>query len=173
MSSTQTLRGEVQARPHSRAMKTDRLFSVSVLATVFVGTFTSLAAKPTDFSTAEVNAIWKEVWNSADPKIKEPRIEKLSEKQVVERMAGKWTVMFGVIPDRITVSLRTNRIVEVSGQKDGKTWKKPGQWRVVSDRLILFLEEDDIPSFIFRTRRHHFIFDPWAKTMMSELKREK
>src|SRR6185503_15374327 len=49
-------------------------------------------------------------------------------------------------------------------------WKKSGEWRVISDKLVLFLKEDNLPSFIFMTGQHPYIFDPWAKTMMSELK---
>ena len=135
--------------------------------------FTLLAAKPEDFSTLQVDSIWKGVWESDDPKIKEPKIEKLSESDVVQRMAGTWTVMFGVIPDKLMISLSTNRLVEVSGRKDGATWKKSGQWRVVSDKLVLFLKEDNLPNFIFVTEQRTYIFDPWAKTMRSELKQEK
>jgi len=43
----------------------------------------------------------------------------------------------------------------------------------MSDKLILFLEPDELPSFIFTARHQHYIFDPWAKKMMSELKRGK
>src|ERR1035437_1774104 len=156
--------------PSSRTMKTKYFILVSVLAVTFVAAFQLLGTKSADFSTAQVDEIWKEVWKSADPKTEEPKIEKLSEKRVIERMAGQWTVMFGVIPDKLTVLLRTNRMVEVYGQKDGKAWKKSGEWRAMSNKLVLFLKEDDIPSFIFTTRQRDYMFDPWAKTMMSELK---
>jgi hypothetical protein len=135
--------------------------------------FTLLAAKTEDFTKEQIGGIWEEVWKSSDPKIKEPKIEKLSERHVVERMVGAWEVMFGVIPDKLMISLSTNRLVEVSGQKDGAAWKKSGQWRVISDRLVLFLKEDAIPSFIFVVGQRFYIFDPWAKTMMSELRTEK
>ena len=130
------------------------------------------AAKPADFSTAQLGEIWKGYWEAADAKIREPKLEKLSERQVIERMTGKWIVMFSVVPDRIAILLDTNRLVEVSGRKDGKDWKKTGEWRVISDKLVLFLKQDDLPSFIFKTRGRAFIFDPWATTMMSELKRQ-
>jgi len=88
-------------------------------------------------------------------------------------MTGKWTVMFGVMPDKLTITVSTNRLVEVSGHKDGKDWKKSGEWRVDSDKLVLFLVEDNIPCFVFRTGKHDYIYDPWAKTTKSELRREK
>ena len=154
-------------------MRTRRFFLLAVAAFVFAGALTLFAAKPTDFSNAQVDEIWTQLWKSGDSKIQEPKAGKLSEKIVIERMTGKWTVMFGVIPDRLTISLNTNRLVTVSGQKDGKDWKKTGEWRVVSDRLILFLEQENLPSFVFTLGHHDYIFDPWAKTMMSELKREK
>ena len=134
--------------------------------------FTVLAAKPDDFSAEQIDAIWTGVWKSGDPKIKEPKIEKLSEGDVVQRITGKWTVMFGVIPDKLMISLITTRLVEVSGRKDGAAWKKSGQWRVISDKLVLFLKEDNLPNFIFMTGQRPYIFDPWAKTMMSELKKQ-
>ena len=68
------------------------------------------------------------------------------------------------------ISLDTNRIVEVSEPKDENDWKKCGYWRVVSNKLVQFLQEDDPPSFLLRTRQGDYIFDPWAKTMMSEWK---
>jgi len=92
---------------------------------------------------------------------------------VIKRMTEKWTVMFGVMPDKLTITVSTNRLVEVSGHKDGKDWKKSGEWRVVSDKLVLFLVEDNIPCFVFRTGKHDYIYDPWAKTTKSELRREK
>ena len=153
-------------------MRAKYFFFLNSFATIFVSAFTLLAAKPADFSTGQIDEIWKEVWKSGDAKIEAPKVEKLSQQQVIERMTGKWTVMFGVIPDKLTISLNTNRLVEVSGQKDGKAWKKNGEWRVIADKLVLFLEEDSIPSFIFRARQNAYIFDPWAKTMMSELRRE-
>ncbi len=146
---------------------------LSGLTVMLALALTLLAAKPEDFTNEQIDGIWKEVWKSSDPKIKEPKIEKLSEGHVVERMVGTWAVMFGVIPDRLMISLSTNRLVEVTGQKDGAAWKKKGQWRVISDKLVLFLNEDAIPSFIFKSGRHDYVFDPWAKTMMSELNREK
>ena len=144
-----------------------------VLSGGLFGSANLRAAKPADFSTTQIDGIWKELWKSGGPNIAEPKLEKLTEKLVIDRMTGQWTVMFGVTPDRLTISMSTNRLVEVSGQKDGKGWKKHGQWKVVSDKLILFLEEDGLPSFIFKTGQRDCIFDPWAKTMMAELKKEK
>ena len=154
-------------------MKVNRLILLSIVASGLIAALVGHAAKPADFSAAQIGEIWTESWKSSDPKLLAPKIEKLSEQQAIEGMTGKWTVMFGVMPDKLTITIGTNRLVEVSGQKDGKDWKKSGAWRVVSDKLVVFLEQDDIPSFIFRTGRHDYIFDPWAKAMMSELKREK
>lgn len=154
-------------------MNPPRLLLSSVVVVILAVALNLLAAKPADFSAEQIDAIWKELWKSADPKIREPKIEKLSEYDVVKRMSGRWTVMFGVIPDRLAISLSTNRLVEVSGKKDGAAWKKSGQWRVISDKLVLFLKEEDVPSFIFLTGQRFHIFDPWAKTMMSELREEK
>lgn len=153
-------------------MKNIRILIVSVLVTASVGTLVVGAAKPEDFNQAQVAEIWTELWKTTDANFRAPKIDTLSEREAIQRMAGRWTVMFGVIPDRLTISLGTNRVVEVSGRKGGKDWRKTGEWRVVSNKLVLFLEEEDIPSFIFRTRQHDYIFDPWAKTMMSELRRE-
>src|ERR1035441_2216686 len=138
-------------RNSSRPMRTHQLFTVAVLAGVLCAALTAHAAQPADFSTAQLREIWKGCWESGDPKIQEPKLEKLSEREVIDHMTGKWTVMFGVIPDGITILLRTNRLVEVSGRKDGKDWNKTGEWRVTSDKLVLFLKQDDLPSFIFKT----------------------
>ena len=146
---------------------------LSALTVLLAAALTLLAAKPEDFTKDQIDGIWREVRKSSDTKINEPETEKLSERHVVERMAGRWAVMFGVIPDKLVISLSTNHLVEMSGQKDGVAWKKSGQWRVVSDKLHLFLEEDANPSFIFVVGQRFYIFDPWAKTMMSELRKEK
>ena len=148
------------------------LFLALILSGNLFGLPILQAAKPADFTTAQIDGIWQEQWKSGGLSITEPKIEKLSEKLVIDRMTGKWTVMFGVTPDKLTISMSTNHLVEVSGQKDGKAWKKSGQWGVVSGKLVLFLEEDAIPSFIFRAGQSNYIFDPWAKTMMSGLNRE-
>lgn len=154
-------------------MKIRCLTILIVAASCLIVTLVLQAAKPTNFSAGQIGEIWTELWKSTDPNIRAPKIEMLSEQQVIERMTGKWTVMFGVIPDKLTIIISTNQLVEVSGQKDGKDWKKNGEWRVVSDKLVLFLEQDDIPSFVFKMGQHDYIFDPWAKTMKSELRREK
>jgi hypothetical protein len=145
------------------------------LALVLIGSLFGaavlMAAKPADFTNAAIDGIWKESWKSGGPTITEPKLEPLSEPMVLDRMLGRWTVLFGVIPDQIVISLSTNYLVEVSGQKSGKAWSKSGQWRVISNKVVLFLEPDNLPSFIFRSGAQDYIFDPWAKTMRSELKR--
>jgi len=154
-------------------MRINRHHFLRFVASGFLAPLVLFAAKPSEFGTAQIDEIWKELWKSGDSSIREPKVEKLSEHDVIERMTGKWTVMFGVMPDELTITVSTNRLVEVSGQKAGKDWIKAGEWRVVSEKLVLFLEQDDFPSFVFKARRHDYIFDPWAKTMMSKLKRVK
>ena len=166
------------ARQHSAfgivctPVRTDRHLFLTAVAAIFVGALALYAAKPADFSIKQIGEIWTELWKSNEPELREPKIESLSELEVLDHMTGKWTVTFGVIPDKVTINIRTNRTVELSGQKDGKDWRNDGEWRVVSNKLVLFLEKDDIPSFVFRKRQQNYIFDPWAKTLMSELKRE-
>ncbi len=159
-------------------MKTKLLLGLALIlcggiSSGIIGLNNQIVAKPPDFTAAQVDGIWKQLWKTGDPNITEPKIEKLTEKQVVDGMVGKWTVMFGVTPDKLTILINTNQLVEVSGQKDGKVWKKSGQWKVVSGKLVLFLEKEDLPDFIFTLKKRNCIFDPWAKTMMSELNREK
>ncbi len=143
------------------------------LSSGLFGSQSLLAAKPADFTSAQLDGIWQELWKSAAPNQGEPKVELLSEQLVMDRMTGKWTVRFGVMPDKLTLSISTNHLVEVVGQKEGKSWKKSGQWRVDSGKLVLFLEADRIPVFVFRTGQRDYVFDPWAKTLMSELNREK
>lgn len=133
---------------------------------------TTHAAKTADFNEMHIASIWKELWKSGVT-AEEPRLENLSTNDVIKEMAGEWTVTFGVTPDRVSILLRTNQTVEVSGRKDGKDWKKTGEWRVSSNKLVLFLENDSLPSFVFRTLQRYYIFDPWARRMMSELQRQK
>lgn len=130
-----------------------------------------LAANIEDFSEQRINEIWEYVWKSDNPKINKPQTDPLTEAQVQKRLAGRYTVVFGVKPDRLIIVLHTNNVVEVSGQNDGVAWKESGPWRVVSGKLVLFLPKDSLPSFVFSSKQHLYIFDPWAETMMSELKR--
>lgn len=130
------------------------------------------AAKPAEFTATDIDAIWTELWKS-DLKVTESRIERISEGEVKERLTGKWTVLFGVGPDKTTITISGSHLVGVSGQKEGKDWRNDGEWRVISGKLVLFLERDSIPSFIFRVGERVYIFDPWAKSLRSELKREK
>jgi hypothetical protein len=153
-------------------MRIKRHLWLGFVASAILAPFVVFAAKPSDFSTAQIGEIWTELWRSGGSDFRPPEVENLSEQEAIERLTGKWTVMFGVVPDKLTIALSTNRAAEVSGQKDGKGWKKAGEWRIVSGKVVLFLEQDDLPGFIFRTEQRNVIFDPWAKTMMSELKRE-
>lgn len=141
------------------------------IAAAFLWAFTSLAASPSDLSAAQIDEIWKEVWKSDDSKA--PNVEKLSEEYVRQHMLGKWTAMFGVTPDKMTIALAADKSVELSGEKDGQAWKNRGQWRVVADKLVLFLEKDSLPGFIFRSRQKTYVFDPWAKKRMTLMNQEK
>src|ERR1022692_3482443 len=51
------------------------------------------------------------------------------------------------------ISVETNRQFTVSGIKDGKAWEKEGQWKVISDKLVLFAKESEMPGFRFRINR--------------------
>src|SRR3954463_12906810 len=68
----------------------------------------AMAAESQDFSGDQIAAIWREVWKTGEPKIKEPEIEKLAEGDVVQRMAGTWTDIWALM-----ISLSGNRLVEV------------------------------------------------------------
>jgi hypothetical protein len=137
------------------------------LALVLSGViFKSIAADSKDFDSKQIDAIWPELWQPGLP----PKVESLSEPQVIPELIGQWDVdFFG--PDKTMISLKTNNQVSVGGIKDGKAWEKYGEWKVVSGKLILFLSGDSMPSFIFRKDGKIYIFDPWAKDMMAELQR--
>ena len=110
-----------------------------------------------------------------DQEMKAPAIDPLSEQQVIREMAGKWVMISGALrTDKIIISLETSRQVTVSGIKDGKAWEAGGQWKVISNKLVLFVKPaGELPDFIFRIKGRPYIFDPYADTLMSELKREK
>jgi hypothetical protein len=137
------------------------------LALVLSGVvFKSFAADAKDFDAKKIEAIWPELWQPASP----PKVEPLSEPRVIAELIGQWDVdFFG--PDKTVISLKSSHQVSVGGIKDGKAWEKHGEWKVMSGKLILFLPEDSMPSFIFRKDGIVYIFDPWAKTMMAELRR--
>lgn len=140
------------------------------LALVLSGaTVTSFAADAKDFSKEQIDGIWPELWESDSVVVKAPAVDSLSEQQVIREMTGKWSVWFG--PDKLLISLETNRQVSVSGIKDGKAWEKHGEWKVISNKLVLFLPEDEIPLFIFHTKGKTCIFNPSAKALMSEMQR--
>ena len=146
------------------------------LALVFSGgLFTStmtFAVDPKTFTPDKIQEIWPELWKMGNREMKVPAIDPLSEQQVIKEMSGKWTVMNG--PGKIFISVETNRQTTVSGIKDGKTWKADGQWQVISNKLVLFVKsENELPDFIFRIKGKPYMFDPWADTLMSEMKREK
>ncbi|MBI3852365.1 MAG: hypothetical protein HY298_19080 [Verrucomicrobia bacterium] len=72
-------------------MRTKHFFLLSAIAAVLLPALASYAAKPVEFSTAQLDELWAEFWKSGDPKtIQEPMVEKLSEREVIERMTGKW-----------------------------------------------------------------------------------
>ena len=142
------------------------------LALVLSGTIvTSFAADPKDFNKKEIDAIWPELWESDSPDVKMPAVDSLSERQVIHEMAGQWSMWDGPEPDKLLISLETNRQVSVSGINDGKAWEKHGEWKVISNKLVLFLPEDEIPLFIFHTKGKTCNFNPFAKALMSEMQR--
>jgi hypothetical protein len=118
-----------------------------------------------------IDAIWKGLWDS-DPKTGEPKTEPLTEKQVRDTMISKWTVTFGPTADTLSIVFGMDRRAEVFGKKGGQPWNKRGEWKVVSGKLVLLLEGENVPSFVFKKGSAHFIFDPWAEGQMSELRRE-
>jgi hypothetical protein len=128
------------------------------------------AVEPEEFSADQIHEIWPELWKQGAREVKEPAVDPLSEQQVIKEMACEWTMMSR--SDKLLISVETNRQVAISGIKDGKAWEKSGQWKVISDKLVLFLKEDDLPGFVFRKEGKTYIFDPWADTMMSEITRE-
>ena len=132
-------------------MKINRIVILSVVASGVIGTSVLHAAKPGDFSAAQIAEIWTEIWKTTGEKIRAPKIEKLSEQQVIKRMTGKWTVMFGVMPDKLTITVNTNRLVDVSGHKDGKDWKRAGSGESSRTSLFCFWTRKD-SRFHFQDR---------------------
>jgi len=131
------------------------------------------AVTPEGFGPAEIDVIWQELWKSGGQNGKAPPLDPLTEAEALKSITGRWVVEFGVMPDKINLSISTNHTVEVSGQKDGTAWKRSVPWKVMSDKLVFFLKEDSLPSFIFRSERHLYLFDPWSKTMKTEMIPEK
>ena len=145
-------------------MKPKIIFCLALILSGVI--FKSIADDSKDFDSTQIDAIWPELWQPDPP----PKVETLSEKQVATDLIGQWDVdFFG--PDKTIISLKTNNQVSVGGIKDGKAWEKHGEWKVISGKLILFLPDDSMPSFIFRKGGKIYIFDPWAKSMMAELQR--
>lgn len=149
--------------------KTLLCLALALICGLFVSTATG-AAEPEKFSADLIQKIWPELWKPG----KEPAIDPLSEPQVVQEMAGKWVMLSGALgTDKMLISLETNRQVTVSGIKDGKAWEAGGQWKVISNKLVLFVKPgNELPSFIFRLKGKPYMFYPWADTLMSEMKRE-
>lgn len=147
-------------------MKIDLLIIlVLVLNSVAV---TAIAADPKDFGKGDIDAIWPELWESSSG-VKMPVVDPLSQSQVISQMTGNWSTWSQF--DKVLLFLGTNEQASVSGVQDGKKWEKQGEWKVISNKLVLFLPEDQIPVFIFRTEGRPYIFNPWAKTLMSEMQR--
>ncbi len=144
-------------------------FLIGFMLVLSGATLASFAADPTNFSEEQVDAIWPELWESGSPDAKIPAVDSLSEAQVISEMTGNWSGWMG--PDKLLIFLGTNRQVSVSGIKDGKGWEKHGEWKVISNKLVLFLPEDEFPVFIFRTEGKTWIFNPSAKALMSQMQR--
>ena len=148
-------------------MKFNLLISlVLVLSSTAVA---SLAVDPKDFNREQIDKMWPEMWQSSSPHVKVPTVDPLSPEQVISQMTGNWNVRMGW--DKDLLFLETNGQVSVSGIQDGKKWERHGEWKVISNKLVLFMPEDDIPMFIFRTKGELYNFNPWAKFLMSELQR--
>lgn len=145
------------------------------LVLVVLTSTASFAVTPEEFSADKIQEIWPELWKMGAQEMKAPAIDPLSEQQVIKEMAGKWVMMSGSFgTDKILISVETNRQVTVSGIKDGKAWEVGGQWKVISNKLILFVKSgNELPDFIFRIKGKPYMFDPWSGTLMSELRREK
>jgi hypothetical protein len=141
---------------------------------LFSSTMT-FAVDPKEFTPDKIQEIWPELWKMGAGEMKAPAIDPLAEQQVLKEMAGKWFIMSGYFrTDKIIISLATNRQATVSGIKDGKAWEAVGQWQVISNKLVLFVKSvNELPDFIFRIKGKPYMFDPWANTLMSELRREK
>jgi hypothetical protein len=135
---------------------------------------TTLAVDPKEFTPEVVEKIWPEIWKEGAHEMKVPVIDALSEQQAVKELSGKWFITSGAFrTDKILISITTNRQVTVSGIKDGKAWEADGQWQVISNKLILFVKSaNELPDFIFRIKNKPYMYDPWAETLMSEIKRE-
>lgn len=150
-------------------MRTKRVIPLVAIGAFLVSVLTVMALDLADWPDGEIDQLWKELWKAAPLKI-----EKLSERQVIEQMAGKWSVNYGTSPDKLLISIQTNHLAELSGKSDNKDWKHTGQWRVVSDKLCLFIkEEKNLPGLIVRIEKRIYILDPWSTNYLSELKREK
>jgi hypothetical protein len=151
---------------------------LTVAAAFLVSAAISVAQKIEDFKPGEIDAVWKVLWQqSSNPAVKMPAIEKLSEKDVLDHMLGKWTKVQDAndLPDHGQILLGDKHRVEyLCKDKNGKPKKNPGQWRVISDKLVLFMQESSgFPDFIFLIGKTAYMFDPWGKMMKSELRREK
>jgi hypothetical protein len=141
---------------------------------LFIFTTTFAVETPKEFTPELIEKIWPEIWKEGAHEIKVPAIDLLSEQQVIQKMSGQWFILSGVFKtDKILISVETNRQASISGIKDGKAWRTDGQWQVVSNKLIILVKSDNpLPDFIFRIKGKTYMYDPWAETLMSEMKRE-
>ena len=130
---------------------------------------TNFAADQKDFSKEQIDAIWPELWKMGATPVKAPKVDPLTESQVGKEMAGKWNVLCA--PKVFYISLETNRQVSVGGIHLGEVLEKRGEWKVVSDKLLLFVPGNSLPDFIFHTQGKTCIYDPNSDTLMSEMRR--
>ncbi|MBA4148148.1 MAG: hypothetical protein H0X66_08530 [Verrucomicrobia bacterium] len=132
----------------------------------------------------KIEELWKALWNAAP----EPAIDLLSDADA-QTVTGAWTCTYGSSSEEVLVtfaedgrvtisgkmdeqswvSLLQNSNAKISGQSDKKQWQKDGTWKVISSKLVLYLDGDLAPNFAFRREGTFYLFDPLAKTMMSEL----
>ncbi len=119
--------------------------------------------------TIQTDAIWKGLWNAAS----EPAIESMTDKEASKYLVGQWTCTFGPTADELVLTISADYRAALAGVKEARPWQKTGEWKVSSGKLVIFLPNETIPSFIFRLKDDFYLFDPWAKTMMTPLNRVK
>jgi len=156
--------------------------TLAIVVVMFLLVSPLFAQKIEKFNTQVVDelwtGLWQGMWKETDPTVKEPKIDPLTDKDVLESICGKWTAPGFMQSDgttnTVTYLFRTDHTVVLSAIDEGKAWKNPGQWRVFSNKLLLFLKDNSgLPSFIFRSDGKHYIWDPTSKGLKLELKRAK
>jgi hypothetical protein len=144
---------------------TRRIIGLLAASTLLLGS-TGMAVEPKDFSNKDIQEMWTELWGKTGLKI-----DPITQDDALKKYSGHWVCMFGVGPQKLNITLTKDHKVETSGKTEDKPWKRTGDWKVVSNKIVLFMPEDPIPSLIFSIKGKLFIYDPWSKTAMSQLER--